>query len=1239
MHVGSVKIIFVKQAIDFLTDMFRFDNISSEITEKLKDESKKTIRQATDITGEAYESFLKEQKSVSIKMKVQSPEIVLPLNFKTFKGPCLVFWPGNLTVIDGLTEKINLQNKNDKAFIEKLKRNLYDSFSITLEDMELEYSREFRLAKADLFDKGLKQVMENSYNLEDGKLNEHDDEFDEKFAEQKRNQKQMKRVKKYLTKRNELYHSMFKDFSISVKIELLKNIFVQLECSDARKKITAELSKLKLKANPEIINELIHLLEMFEMNDEEKNKTEKKRIIGDAIQKDYFEVKKDGAVSLYLIITTRTHLYFFANFKDEDIPTFKISFDDMPNLAFDKSKKELNISRQNDKQPFIVKFSRTKDFQKWENTLDPIKKKIAVKKMKFEEDLKIRARKKTLRKEEVQITNEEIGEEQKQRLEFAGEIVDSIIDFNFKNFTLELDEGEKQFIILTKEMSVNLFKTDSKMELKMSLLDFEIKRKHITEDLKYIITSNYDSSLSSKIFKKDIIQRQRKLINISFTQEKDKPQKAEIYFGCLFITIEPRILKEFVYCMNDSLSDNKKKDKPNPKPEESSNPSDIKLDAIEAINLTPDIYKHLNNSDKKKNEYSEALKKIQVEVTIENISLLLISTVSDSFIPLSQIMIEGGRVDCSMLTGAILVDVKFKDLICFDLTNYPNTLTETKFDEIKPKKLFGRLKNKEEEEMNKVNSLVDRNTICEENCLISVQFNMKDPLVFNLEQGISNTLTVRIKNIHMNLYLQAILRILGFLTDQLLPSLSTNETPDASNNKKSNTDSLVVDNTMLYKSYIAINKPLWIKMDIQIEDTEIHMNMDTENNERMRIYLGKMFLFNDKFLDTTRMVLVDDNDFGVSSIWVDRYSFIMNELQVFLEERKSQDQPYDSKQLMKPFGMEIQIEMAQNELDYKNLFDIKTVCNPNHLYMAIPSKVTIPDKGKNPRLIYDSSMVINTIMKPFIAIMGNKEYTAVMRGLEENVLFNDLCDEHFVIDYVRKEQERKVGGMFINLSMDNIGFVSLDNANENLVDTKIYIDNMNLQMLTTPQGHMHLEMGMENLFGFYLVEDNKNFYEKGFINEFGEAFQYLNKSKAQLNEEFVNNMRNSANLFDTEHVRETRELEAYDSEMTGTDQYQTHKNRFEHIKPKNQKFYLKMTGDNQSKEITLNLKGLQVLVETKTLLTLMDLTAPKTEKDIHYSKIVAKRKWKQAEFMREIQKRDQAKKNEILLKELQGNPI
>lgn len=262
-----------------------------------------------------------------------------------------------------------------------------------------------------------------------------------------------------------------------------------------------------------------------------------------------------------------------------------------------------------------------------------------------------------------------------------------------------MDEGDRKFIILTKEMKVDLVKTTDGLDLEMSLLDFEVKREHKTENVKYMITSDYFSSLSSKIFKENIVQKQRKLINISFSQQKDKPQEAKIYFGCLFITLEPRIIKEFVTCLTSTLDKKNEKETPS-LPSKSIENKKLNVNSkIDEINLSPKIYEHLENSEKKMNNLSEAKKNISVEVTIENISLLLVSTVNESFIPLAQIMIEGGRVDCGMYIGAIMVDLKFRDLVCLDLTNYPNTLKQTSFDKIKPMKLFGRKGVKDSEEI------------------------------------------------------------------------------------------------------------------------------------------------------------------------------------------------------------------------------------------------------------------------------------------------------------------------------------------------------------------------------------------------------------------------------------------------------------------------------------------------------------------------------------------------------------
>ena len=531
--------------------------------------------------------------------------------------------------------------------------------------------------------------------------------------------------------------------------------------------------------------------------------------------------------------------------------------------------------------------------------------------------------------------------------------------------------------------------------------------------------------------------------------------------------------------------------------------------------------------------------------------------------------------------------------------------------------------------------MVNRNDITLENSLISVGFLMKDPLIFNTEKGVSKYLDVTIQNIHINLYLQVVLRILGFLTDQLLPSLNTSEeNADIEAEKAPGEEcklSKGVDNQKLYNSYIAIMKPLWIQMNIQINETEVHMNMDSLFNERIRIYLDSMILTNNIFQETGRVLVADDNSYGVHSVWVDRYGFRMKGLQIFLEERTSITKEYDSKELMQPFGMSIEIDLPMNALDYENLFDSQSICNPNALYMQVPCRDKPKGKGKKPRLIYDTSMVVNTQLDPFIAIMGNIEYLAVMRALEENVLFNDLCDELFIVDYVKKEQAKKPSGMFINLGLDNIGFVCLDNENDNLVDSKIYINNMKLQLLMTPQEDMHLQMGMENLFGYYLVEHNDHYYEKGFINDFSEANVYQNMDRNQLKEEFIKNMKNSAAMFDRKTGR------SYDtSEQTSRSRSKEERQGFAEINEQNQKFYLKLTGDTKRKDIQLSLRGLQILVETKTLLMLADLTVPKTPKDLNYAKIVSKRKWKQEEFMREIQKRNQKKKPQIMLKEQEG---
>lgn len=76
------------------------------------------------------------------------------------------------------------------------------------------------------------------------------------------------------------------------------------------------------------------------------------------------------------------------------------------------------------------------------------------------------------------------------------------------------------------------------------------------------------------------------------------------------------------------------------------------------------------------------------------------------------------------------VDVDFNDLIVYDLTNYPNTLTKLDIDKIVPKELFSKVHSEQEES------------------LIKVKFSSLDPQIYNIpDSNIASKVKVDIKNI------------------------------------------------------------------------------------------------------------------------------------------------------------------------------------------------------------------------------------------------------------------------------------------------------------------------------------------------------------------------------------------------------------------------------------------------------------------------------------------------------------
>ena len=201
--MGSINFVYNADMVDAIVDIFKFEDVDEDLTEKFKEESKKRIREAKDIGENAIRNFLDEQPTMLIEIEMQTPQIILPLNTHDLQdSPCWIFYPGNLKVLGDTYSK----NKDDPN---------YDIYSIELKDIQFVYCDT------------IKTVLNSQMTIEQLRT----------------------------TTLAEFFY-IFKDFSINIDIKILKAIFVNFNCIDSRFKINAKLNKLKLNLTFELLQNL-----------------------------------------------------------------------------------------------------------------------------------------------------------------------------------------------------------------------------------------------------------------------------------------------------------------------------------------------------------------------------------------------------------------------------------------------------------------------------------------------------------------------------------------------------------------------------------------------------------------------------------------------------------------------------------------------------------------------------------------------------------------------------------------------------------------------------------------------------------------------------------------------------------------------------------------------------------------------------------------------------------------------
>jgi hypothetical protein len=106
----------------------------------------------------------------------------------------------------------------------------------------------------------------------------------------------------------------------------------------------------------------------------------------------------------------------------------------------------------------------------------------------------------------------------------------------------------------------------------------------------------------------------------------------------------------------------------------------------------------------------------------------------------------------------MVLDGSLSNLQLHDLTNYPNTLIQNDVDNIKPKELFGIAKSGNDEN---------------QRSLIKLEFKMINPQFSYVPEDFhTNELTVKIDSIRIDYYQQVILRLINYITEQLLGAVS-----------------------------------------------------------------------------------------------------------------------------------------------------------------------------------------------------------------------------------------------------------------------------------------------------------------------------------------------------------------------------------------------------------------------------------------------------------------------------------
>lgn len=380
-----------------------------------------------------------------------------------------------------------------------------------------------------------------------------------------------------------------------------------------------------------------------------------------------------------------------------------------------------------------------------------------------------------------------------------------------------------------------------------------------------------------------------------------------------------------------------------------------------------------------------------------------------------------------------------------DLTNYPDTITTTDLDSIKATELFGLCQHSSNSSHKKLN-------------IIELDVKQLNPEIAIIPESLAaDSVSIVINQIKISLFLQVILRIVDFLTGQLLPALNTDEDPvnpetnavgertrgnmlDVSTVGPSEPKPQVSQQKSAEQMADALKKPYWMKLNVKIFSPIISVSCRPDSKESMEISLGTITVKNKRVQSKNRVSTAYESKSSqlkklglstkVDSIWVELFNLEMQDLsikEIHLLDNRSTVYQY----IMHRFNFNLGLEMSQYEEEYK------------YLYKAINyENCDQPALNTSDYLGYDGGMLVNARLSPIIMVFGNHEFNFIMKHLFHNITYDDQKNKFFSEEKIEDvgllieesdkitaaETKAKGPTMQVHFDIDRIALVAMDDV-------------------------------------------------------------------------------------------------------------------------------------------------------------------------------------------------------------------